>query len=71
MPMHIVVMVALIFAPPLPTIILSSVYNQGGYVEIVQDMAEKSMKAAVDEVKALASYSSAGGEVSCFTLSTQ
>ena len=70
MPMHIVVMVTLIFAP---TIILSSVYNQGGYVEIVQDMAENSMKAAVDEVKALASYSSAGGEVSCipFTLSTQ
>lgn len=40
--------------------VLSVVYNQGGYIKIVQDMAERSMKDAVNEVKALESYSSGG-----------
>lgn len=35
-------------------------YNHGGYIEVVSDLAEQSMKAAVDEVKALAHYQSDG-----------
>lgn len=44
-------------------LVLCVVYNQGGYIEIVQGLTEKCMEAAVEEVKGLPSYSS-GGEVS-------
>ncbi len=40
----------------------SLVYNHCGYIEVVSGLAEKSMQAAVDEVKMLAEYS-ANGEV--------
>jgi hypothetical protein len=38
----------------------SLVYNRCGYIEIVQERAVKSMKAAVDEVKALPEYATSG-----------
>ena len=41
-------------------------YNQYGYIEIVQERAEKCMEAAVEEVKGLPSYSS-DGEVFFFS----
>ena len=37
-----------------------SVYNQYGYIEIVRESAERSMRAAVDEVKALPQYATSG-----------
>lgn len=38
----------------------SLVYNQCGYIDIVQVLAESSMQAAVEEIKALPEYSSEG-----------
>lgn len=36
------------------------VYKRGGYIEVVSGMAERSMQAAVEEVRTLAEYSRNG-----------
>lgn len=40
-------------------------YNRCGYIEIVQELADKSMKAAVEEIKTMPHYTS-DGEVTSF-----
>ena len=39
---------------------LFTVYNSGGYVDMVAKLAEKSMMAAVEEVKSLPDYATTG-----------
>ena len=36
------------------------VYNKGGYIEIVENLAQRSMKHAVDEVRHLPEYATKG-----------
>lgn len=43
-------------------------YNRSGYIEIVERLTEKSMQAAVDEVKDLSDYPT-NGEVITYSFS--
>ena len=46
-----------------------AVYRTGGYLQVVQDMAKKSMQNAVDEVHTLPEYSAKGEVGSMLALS--
>ena len=44
------------------------VYRKRGYVDIVSDAVEKSMRAAIEEVKSLSNYQEKGEVIGCISL---